>query len=156
MKIFSKRQNIVVAFVVLLMFIFVFNAYAYPAAQWYSNFAGVTTAIAEKDVGYSSPDTFTCVTRSYTKYPTTNITHLGYNTFSCNVWKNGDWAGGWTRYGGVNWNSSWQGDSGVVYVNVYQSNSRKVTSAGSHDFGHYNGQSYNWDPSLSATGTYYP
>ncbi len=155
MKIFSKRQLCAVVLATFFTILFLFRVYAAPSAVWNSNFAGVTTAIAEKDVSYTSPDTFYCVSRSYTNYPSFKITHLGYNTFSCTVWKNGVYANGWSRTtGGVNWNSSYQIDSGNVKVSFTQGQSRKVTAAGSHDFGHFNGQSYDWDPPLSATGNY--
>jgi hypothetical protein len=154
MKIFSKRQMCALVLAIFFTFLLMFRVYAASAANWYSNFAGVTTAIAEKDVSLTGTEQFNCVSRSYTNYPSVKITHVGYNTFSCTVWKNNVHAGGWTRTGKVNWNSSYQVDSGIVRVYPTQGQSRKVTAAGSHDFGHFNGQSYDWDPNLSATGNY--
>lgn len=156
MKIFSKRQLFTIVFALTFAFLFIFRVYAAPSAVWYSNFAGVTTAIAEKNVSYTSPSTFYCMSRSYTNYPSFNITHLGYNTFSCNVWKDGKYADGWTRSGpgSVNWNSSNHSDSGTVSVSFTQGQARQVIAAGSHDFGHFDGQSHDWDPLLSATGNY--
>jgi hypothetical protein len=151
MKIFSKHR---LCALVLAIF-FTFRAYAAPAAIWYSNFAGVTTAIAEKDVSLTGTDKFNCISRGYTTTPVVRITHIGYNTFSCTVWRNGVWnPASWTRSGKVNLNSSYQADSGSVIVLPVAGQSRKVTAAGSHDFGHFNGQTYNWDPPLSATGNY--
>jgi hypothetical protein len=127
---------------------------------WFVGFAGVTTAVAEKNVTYSwSPNyNFNCHSISRTQHPNVNITKIGYNTFSCNVWRDGHWIKGWTRSSGsVNWNNFHHADYGGPPLDVEPRREyRTVVAAGVHDFGHFTGQDHFWNPPLSASGTYRP
>jgi hypothetical protein len=126
--------------------------------QSYENFAGITTAIASKNAfKFSSPYyLFQCDSLSYTSSPSVNITQIGYNSFGCNVYRDGTYYNGWVMpTGELNYNASGHSDSG--YLTVYPaSSSRVVTAEGSHDFGHFDGTSYHWDPGVWKSNTYVP
>lgn len=118
---------------------------------------GLTTAAAEKIV---STDTYhnyvNCSTYSYTKYPSVNITHIGYNTFSCNSYAsfgNVYWT---SPTGSVDYNDWHHHEFHATYAPGRLGFTRQGIAAGSHDFGHFDGQSYNWDPPLSADEVFYP
>jgi hypothetical protein len=133
---------------------------ANSSQAWFVGFAGVTTAVAEKNVTYSwSPNyNFNCHSISRTQYPNVNITKIGYNSFSCYVWRDNEPPVGWTRpSGSVNWNNFHHADYGGPLIHVPPGiNQRQVVAAGVHDFGHFTGQNYFWNPPLSASGTYRP
>lgn len=147
------------AFLTLLSLMLIFaNMVSAGSNRTQTSFAGgLTTAIAEKFV---STDTYhdyvNCSTYSYTQYPSVDITHIGYNTFSCNSYAD---------FGNVYWTSptgsvdhdDWhQSEFHATYAPGQWGCSRDGVAAGSHDFGHFDGTSYNWDPSLSAQETFYP
>ena len=98
-----------------------------------------------------------CSTYSLTQNPTVNITHIGYNTFGCTAYRSDGMTYQWTSsVGEINTNSSNHGKIKTITAPGLTNGSRLGVSAGNHDFGHYNGTSYDWDPSLSAQETFYP
>jgi|SRR5690606_37905690 len=94
----------------------------------------------------------------YTQWPTVNITHIGYNTFSCNSYRSDGVNQYWTSPGGsVDWNDWHHTEPHYTYAPGKMGFSRRGVAAGSHDFGHYDGQKeYHWDPPLSAEEVFYP
>ncbi len=153
-----RRKRSILLFFVILLFVSatVITVYAGANEVWNSNFAGITTAIAQKYVT-SNINEVNCTSISLTKYPYTNITHIGYNTFSCTVQRSdGLWRQTKDLNGDLDYNDWHHSKLLTVDVEVRTPYSRDSTSAGSHDFGHFDGTNHDWDPSLSAQETFYP
>lgn len=153
-----RRNSFRIGFLFVLLVVTVATVYAGSNETRNTNFAGITTAVARK---YVSTDTLhsklNCSTYSLTQYPTVNITHIGYNTFGCTAYRSDGRTYQWTSsVGELNYNASNHGKIKTITAPGLTYGHRDGVSAGKHDFGHYDGTSYNWDPSLSAQETFYP
>jgi hypothetical protein len=122
------------------------------------NFANITTAVAAKYVTTNSlHDEIRCSTYSFTRSPGTNITHIGYNSFSCRSERSDGDVAQWTApSGSLDYNDWHQYESHTLDHDSVSGGNRKGIGAGVHDFGHYNGTSYNWDPAHSVVTYFYP
>ncbi|MCA9927744.1 MAG: hypothetical protein KC419_04680 [Anaerolineales bacterium] len=161
--IYKQVRKVSLLLLILCIFgMFIFTVNAASSSKRKSNFAGVTDAVAEKVVGSTSDYTqIVCRSKSYTDNPAINITHVGYNTFSCTAWRNTKSSGNiisqWSSPSGeVNWNAQSHFKEKSIGAPAILGTTRIGVAAGVHDFGHFNGVSYDWDPSLSAEQTFYP
>lgn len=152
----TKKRRIFSLLISLLFSIMVLTVNAAANETQNTGFAGITTAVAQKIVT-SNVNQVNCTSISYTKNPYTNITHIGYNTFSCTVQRSdGVYNQVKDLNGNLDYNDWHQSKLLISTVEVRTPYSRNGTSAGSHDFGQFDGTSHNWDPPLSAQQTFYP
>lgn len=153
---YKYPKKFIVWVVVVLCAALVPFVYAASSETTYPNFAGITTAVAKKLVVSTSTQVY-CTSYSFTQSPSTNITHIGYNTFSCTVSRSD---GAYQQLkdldGDLDYNDYHHSKVFTSGIGARAGYSRNSVSAGSHDFGHFNGNTYNWDPSLSASQIFYP
>ncbi len=153
---YTRKRSFALLIILLFVCTTVITTYAASNETRYTNFAGITTAIAQKYVSSNSSEV-NCASYSFTQYPDTDITHIGYNTFSCTVQRSdGKYRQAKDLDGDLDYNDWHHSKVLTADVDARAGFSRDSTSAGSHDFGHYDGTSYNWDPSLSAQQTFFP
>lgn len=155
----SKRNTLGIVILTLIIFIITPLVFAGFNEKRNSSFAnGLTTAIAEKYVTTNFyHDKVNCTSTSYTNYPYTNITQIGYNTFSCRSERSDGDVHQITYLVGDLDNNDWHHTHSVTLnAPLLNGHTRTGIAAGSHHFGHFNGSSYYWDPPLSAVDVFYP
>jgi len=115
------------------------------ATTSYPNFAGVTTAVALKDVWVVSDTSWNAHVKSYTTNPVRNIGTIGWTWWTFRDTCNGNIIDNWVKPGYARYGASEAWDTGVDDRD-YCNGSYRGWSLGTHDF--KEGDSI-WRPYLS-------
>lgn len=128
--------------VLVASFVFAKSAYALQT-QIFTNFAGVTTAVAMKDVWVVNSTSWNAHVRSYTNNPNYNIGTIGWTWWTFRDTCNGIIIDNAVKGGQVSYGANLKWDTGV---NDRETCSNyRIWSMGGHDFKH--GSSI-WQPEV--------
>lgn len=109
----QRKPLITGSLIVVLLATFGIRLALAASTMWYSNFAGVTTATAFKDVWVVNSTSWNAHIRSYTTNPTYNISRIGWNWWSFRNTCNGVIQSNWVQPGRVSYGANYISDTGV-------------------------------------------